>query len=135
MVPVIDIEPFLAGGPRRRAEVAGAVDAACSEVGFLVITGHGVPHDAIDDVYEASAAFFALPLEEKMAVASPHVAGRGFTVTVAPRSVSVPFIAATMRFAIAVTSMTSGEYSTRPARESRRSASMIAESRVTAVWM
>ncbi len=52
--------------------MAAAVDAACSQVGFLVITGHGVPQDAIDDVYEASAAFFALPLEEKMAVASPH---------------------------------------------------------------
>ncbi len=71
-VPVIDIGPFLAGDPAGRARVAAEVGAACEDIGFLVITGHGVPADAIDDVYAATAAFFALPLVDKMAVASPH---------------------------------------------------------------
>ena len=71
-VPVIDIGPYLAGDPAGRREVAHAVDDACCDIGFLVITGHGVPQAAIDAVYGTTAAFFALPLEEKMAVASPH---------------------------------------------------------------
>jgi isopenicillin N synthase-like dioxygenase len=36
-----------------------------SEVGFLVITGHGIPADVFDECRAAVRAFYALPLETK----------------------------------------------------------------------
>jgi isopenicillin N synthase-like dioxygenase len=70
-VPVIDIGPFAAGSEADRRAIAEQVDRACQEIGFLVITGHGVPARAIGAVYEATRSFYALPDDEKMAVASP----------------------------------------------------------------
>jgi isopenicillin N synthase-like dioxygenase len=70
-VPVIDIAPFAAGSPAERREVARRVDEACSEIGFLVIGGHGVPSALIAEVASVSRAFFDLPLEEKMRVLRP----------------------------------------------------------------
>jgi hypothetical protein len=46
-VPVIDIEPFRSGDPARRRTVAQAAGQAVSDIGFLVITGHGVDPDLI----------------------------------------------------------------------------------------
>jgi len=70
-VPVIDIAPFFHGSPAARLDVAARVDAACRNIGFLVITGHGVPQAAIDAVYATTQEFYALPDAEKMKVASP----------------------------------------------------------------
>jgi isopenicillin N synthase-like dioxygenase len=70
-VPVIDIAPFAAGSAAQRREVARRVDEACSEIGFLVIGGHGVPPALIAEVATVSRAFFDLPLEEKMLVLRP----------------------------------------------------------------
>ena len=41
-VPVIDIAPFLGGDRDGKARVAAEVKQACEDIGFLVITGHGV---------------------------------------------------------------------------------------------
>lgn len=69
--PVIDIAPFFHGTPAERVAVAGAVAAACDDIGFLLLAGHGVPQDAIDDLHAAALEFFALPLDEKRLVRSP----------------------------------------------------------------
>ncbi len=42
-VPVIDLAPARHGGAAERARVAAPIDAACREIGFFAITGHGVP--------------------------------------------------------------------------------------------
>ena len=42
-VPVIDLTLARAGGPADREHVARQMDAACQEIGFFAITGHGVP--------------------------------------------------------------------------------------------
>ena len=42
VVPIIDIAPWSTGGPAGRDRVAGEVDAACCEIGFFLVTGHGV---------------------------------------------------------------------------------------------
>lgn len=67
VVPVIDISPARRDAAGRRA-VADAIGAANESVGFLVIAGHGVPGELIDDMYRVTAEFFALPYEEKLAV-------------------------------------------------------------------
>jgi isopenicillin N synthase-like dioxygenase len=71
VVPVIDISGFLTGTADRE-DVVRAVDAACERVGFMVITGHGVPAELIDRMYHATQRFFAQPTEVKEALASPR---------------------------------------------------------------
>src|SRR4029077_12606910 len=81
-VPVIDIAPFAAGADRAAAReregVVRAVDAACTEIGFFSIAGHGVPAALVDRMLETSRAFFDLPADEKQRVARPRPEqGRG----------------------------------------------------------
>ena len=42
-VPIIDLAPYFAGTPEGKAQVAKAVDQACRDIGFLVITNHQIP--------------------------------------------------------------------------------------------
>jgi len=65
-VPVVDIAPFLAGPPDRKRQVAAEVGRACEEIGFLIVRGHGVPRDLVEEMYDVSKRFFDLPVEEKM---------------------------------------------------------------------
>ena len=79
-IPVIDIAPYRAGDPAGTKRVAEAVGAACEEIGFLIIAGHGVPDALVRQVFDVSLAFFDLPLAEKLALRS-HDAGipRGYS--------------------------------------------------------
>jgi isopenicillin N synthase-like dioxygenase len=70
-VPVIDIAPFYGGSAKDKAALAREIDRACRDIGFLVITGHGVPQSLIDRVDATSRAFFAWPLEAKQALKRP----------------------------------------------------------------
>lgn len=71
-VPVIDISPFRSGTPALKAEVAAQVAQACTDIGFLVISGHGIADDLISRMYRATKSFFEGPLENKLAVARPE---------------------------------------------------------------
>ena len=70
-VPLIDISPFLSGDPAGRASVAQAVAAACEEIGFFAISGHGVPQDLIENLREAAHAFFEQPEDIKRKTVHP----------------------------------------------------------------
>jgi len=70
-VPVIDVSPYFTGTPAGKAAVAREIDRACRDIGFLVITGHGVSNELTQRVYEVSRAFFDLPLQEKMKCGRP----------------------------------------------------------------
>src|SRR5271166_5258999 len=70
-VPVIDISPFLAGTVDGKRKVADEVGRACREIGFLLITGHGVADALIQETYDTAKAFFDLPESEKMLVERP----------------------------------------------------------------
>lgn len=70
-VPVIDLSPYFAGSASGKAQVARAVDKACREIGFLTITGHGVPTALIEAVYADAKEFFDLPLAAKSAIRQP----------------------------------------------------------------
>lgn len=78
-VPVIDIAPFLAGGPDGRAAVAAAVDRAAREVGFMQITGHGIPAEAVRELTDGLDAFFTLPMTEKRRWTAPVGVNRGYS--------------------------------------------------------
>src|SRR3989442_4814951 len=77
-VPVIDLAPARAAAADR-LRVAAAIDAACREIGFFAIDGHGVPARVVDEVRAVAHAFFAMPREAKLAARHP-VAGtnRGY---------------------------------------------------------
>jgi isopenicillin N synthase-like dioxygenase len=75
-VPVIDIAP-LVGDPdapvtEAMQATAERIDDACREVGFFSIVGHGVPVDLRDRLDGLARAFFALPEQEKAAIAMAH---------------------------------------------------------------
>src|SRR2546427_11773849 len=77
-VPVIDLAPARAAAADR-LRVAAAIDAACREIGFFAIDGHGVPAPVVDELRAVAHAFFAMPREDKLAARHP-VAGtnRGY---------------------------------------------------------
>jgi isopenicillin N synthase-like dioxygenase len=76
-VPIIDLTPWFAGDADGRAAVAAQVDAALTDVGFLLVTGHGVPASLRTDVRGAAREFFALPAAVKQRYAVT-VGGRGW---------------------------------------------------------
>jgi isopenicillin N synthase-like dioxygenase len=70
-VPVINIAPYRTGDTGATHRVAAAVGQACRDIGFLVITGHGVPPRMIAKIDAVSCTFFDLPLAEKMKAQRP----------------------------------------------------------------
>jgi isopenicillin N synthase-like dioxygenase len=78
-VPLIDISPSFTADRNQQLAVAVAVDEACRKWGFLVVTGHGVPRELVANMERLTRAFFALPLEERIASElPPQVARRGY---------------------------------------------------------
>uniref|UniRef100_M8CDG8 Hyoscyamine 6-dioxygenase n=1 Tax=Aegilops tauschii TaxID=37682 RepID=M8CDG8_AEGTA len=71
-LPVVDLAPFFAVGDAddagARARATEAVREACQATGFFRAVNHGVPHELMARALDLSAAFFALPDEEKAKV-------------------------------------------------------------------
>jgi isopenicillin N synthase-like dioxygenase len=79
-IPEIDISPYLEGDKAGTRRVAEEISRACTEIGFFVIVGHGVPQGEIDATYGAAAGFFRLPVEEKLIIRQPAPSiSRGYT--------------------------------------------------------
>jgi isopenicillin N synthase-like dioxygenase len=70
-IPTIDLSPLRGGSGTERREVARQIDAACTEIGFFIVTGHGISQDLITTARQQAIDFFALPDEEKMKVQRP----------------------------------------------------------------
>lgn len=73
--PIIDISPLRNEDPDKRLwgpealETVAAIDAACRDSGFFLITGHGVDPTLMHDLDRVSRKFFALSESEKETVA------------------------------------------------------------------
>jgi len=67
MLPVIDVSSLIADGPGAAA-VAGQIQAACRDYGFFYVAGHDVSADLLDQLADASAEFFALPVADKLEI-------------------------------------------------------------------
>ncbi|CAL5070342.1 unnamed protein product [Urochloa decumbens] len=67
-LPVVDLAPFLTGDEGGIARATKAVREACWTHGFFRAVNHGVPAELLVRALELSAAFFALPDEEKVNV-------------------------------------------------------------------
>jgi isopenicillin N synthase-like dioxygenase len=67
-LPVVDVAGLLSGDPDAERAVAEAIRAACVDKGFMYVTGHGIDAALRAEVFAQSAAFFARPEAEKLAV-------------------------------------------------------------------
>ena len=68
VIPIVDLSRF------ESTEVDQAVeelDTICRDIGFLIVTNHGVPNTVQDALYSKSKEFFERPLDEKMSVRRP----------------------------------------------------------------
>nr|WP_296768217.1 2-oxoglutarate and iron-dependent oxygenase domain-containing protein [Rhodococcus sp. (in: high G+C Gram-positive bacteria)] len=86
-VPILDISPYVGDvSAGSRGEVAADLDCACSTVGFMSVTGHGIPDDVLAGLRTALDGFFALDASEKASYIMPAEINRGYT---APKSESL----------------------------------------------
>jgi len=66
-IATLDFEPFLHGNPQDKARFAEAFGAALHEIGFAVLTGHGVDPALYDEMHEAVLDLFtSTSLADKM---------------------------------------------------------------------
>lgn len=78
-VPVVDIGSYTGlADPGGRPTAARAMDTACRDVGFVQVTGHGVPRSATDGLAAAIDSFFTLGADDKLAYRS-ELPNRGYT--------------------------------------------------------
>lgn len=76
-LPIIDLAA-LKGTPAARSQMLAQLGQAAREVGFFYLVGHDLSESARQETLALAARFFALPLEEKLAVQmvhSPHFRG------------------------------------------------------------
>ncbi|HEX4829997.1 MAG TPA: 2-oxoglutarate and iron-dependent oxygenase domain-containing protein [Trebonia sp.] len=80
-VPVIDISPFRMpyADEAARAGVVRQVDDAARTVGFMQVTGHGIPDCVLEELTDATDAFFALDPAAKARYRCPPGINRGYT--------------------------------------------------------
>jgi isopenicillin N synthase-like dioxygenase len=81
-LPLVDVSALRDPGadPSRCAEVGRAIDAACRDTGFLLVTGHGVDPALRADLDRLSREFFALPeaVKAEISMARGGLAWRGW---------------------------------------------------------
>ena len=76
-LPIIDLAA-LKGTPAARSQMLTQLGQAAREVGFFYLVGHDLSESARQETLALAARFFALSLEEKLAVQmvhSPHFRG------------------------------------------------------------
>jgi isopenicillin N synthase-like dioxygenase len=69
-IPTIDIRAWTQPNDYTatdRASISRAVGKVCTEIGFFAVTGHFVNASAMENAWQASADFFDLPLQSKLA--------------------------------------------------------------------
>lgn len=81
-VPTVDISPYITEPSSPAAEeVIKKIRAACVSTGFFQIIEHGIPRELQKAVFDAAAAFFKLPFEEKKKLDAKTMPGhRGYDV-------------------------------------------------------
>lgn len=79
-IPVIDVAGYDRGYQSKRREIAAHVAHAVEEIGFLCVTGHGIPQSVIDGVRKGAWTFFNQPLAVKQVYLHPsRNLNRGYT--------------------------------------------------------
>ncbi len=77
--PVIDLGAYIGGEAGARDRVAAEMRDALENIGFLIVVNHGVAAELTDGIVEEARRFHALPLDQKMQLATGRGQGSGFT--------------------------------------------------------
>ena len=67
-IPIIDLDPWTNHGNMTtdaRKNVVRQIQDACSQVGFFLITNHGLDPTIFDKAWQVTEQFFDMPIEEK----------------------------------------------------------------------
>ncbi|KAK1758883.1 Clavaminate synthase-like protein [Echria macrotheca] len=78
-IATVDLSPFFASEEsatntaQERLAAGSALVQACHDLGFVIIKGHGLSKQEIDDAFSWTTKLFDLPFEEKMK--APHPPG------------------------------------------------------------
>ena len=79
-IPLVDLSRFESGDDRQRRQFIDDLGKAFHDIGFVGVTGHGIPKSLIDDFFRAAREFFALPVATKRKYELAGAAGqRGYT--------------------------------------------------------
>jgi len=79
-IPQVNLQDFVAGDAAQRQAFIKKLGDAFEDVGFVAVTGHGIPDETIDDLYKNIKTFFSLPVEQKRGLEVAGLAGqRGYT--------------------------------------------------------
>lgn len=71
-LPIVDVSALARFGSPERGETVDALKRAASEVGFLYVTGHGIPEVLLHELEEIARTFFKLPEAVKLRY---HISG------------------------------------------------------------
>lgn len=74
-IPVIDIGEFSGRADAAGNRIAAEIGAACENIGFLLIEGHGIAPAVIDGLHSAGRRFFDLPEAVKSEYETPGFFG------------------------------------------------------------
>lgn len=78
-LPIIDLSPFTeAGDATAKRRVAQAIRAACVNIGFFYLKGHGFAPAELEALLAWGRRFFALPPEEKAKIHWNNSPGKGY---------------------------------------------------------
>ncbi|MGB3548717.1 MAG: 2-oxoglutarate and iron-dependent oxygenase domain-containing protein [Saprospiraceae bacterium] len=79
-IPLVDLSKFEHGSEAERTAFVKTLGDAFHGIGFVGVTGHGIPKQLIDDFFRSAKEFFALPVETKREYELKGMAGqRGYT--------------------------------------------------------
>lgn len=79
-IPLVNLSDFVDGDEASRQAFINKLGDAFHGIGFVGVTGHGIPKSLIDDFYVAAKKFFAFDTDTKRQYEIPGAAGqRGYT--------------------------------------------------------
>jgi len=79
-IPLVDLSRYVDGDEAARQAFTKKLGDAFHGIGFVGVTGHGIPKSLIDDFYIAAKKFFAMDTETKRQYEIAGAAGqRGYT--------------------------------------------------------
>ena len=82
IIPIIDISALFSDNKQEKKMLASKIGKACEEIGFFVITNHGIDSEVVNSIWESTYKFFDLPTEEKLTFSPESQEGKRYLLQV-----------------------------------------------------
>jgi len=111
-VPLVDLSRL--GGPNE-AELVEELRDICHNVGFFYASAHGVPEELLERTLAVTEAFFAMPMESKLALDNSYSpAFRGYIVQGAENTAGLPDEREQVEFGVETDAMPAAQLAAAP---------------------